>query len=40
MLGTAAGDFARWKARGVDWYAETSDWGAGIRAFKKACDNV
>ena len=40
-LGTAAGDFPRWKARGVDWFAGTSDWGAmaaGIRSFKKECD--
>ena len=40
-LGTAAGDFPRWKARGVDWFAGTSDWGAmavGIRAFKSECD--
>lgn len=43
MLGTAAGDFPRWKARGVDWFAGISDWGAmaaGIRAFKKECGNV
>jgi 2-dehydro-3-deoxyglucarate aldolase/4-hydroxy-2-oxoheptanedioate aldolase len=43
LLGTAAGDFPRWKARGVDWFAGTSDWGAmaaGIRAFKKDCENV
>ena len=42
-LGTAAGDFPRWKARGVDWFAGTSDWGAmaaGIRAFKDDCDKV
>ncbi len=42
-LGTAAGDFPRWKARGVDWFAGTSDWGAmaaGIRAFKGDCDKV
>ena len=40
-LGTAAGDFPRWKARGVDWFAGTSDWGAmaaGIRAFRAACE--
>ena len=40
-LGTAAGDFPRWKARGVDWFAGTSDWGAmaaGFRKFKKECD--
>ena len=43
MLGTAAGDFARWKARGVDWFAGISDWGAmaaGIRAWKADCDKV
>ncbi len=43
MLGTAAGDFPRWKARGVDWFAGISDWGAmaaGIRAFKKECENA
>lgn len=43
ILGTAAGDFARWKARGVDWFAGISDWGAmaaGIRAWKSACDNT
>ena len=42
-LGTAAGGFARWKERGVDWFAGTSDWGAmaaGIRAFKADCDKV
>ena len=40
ILGTAAGDFPRWKARGVDWFAGVSDWGAmaaGFRAFKAAC---
>ena len=40
-LGTAAGDFPRWKARGIDWFAGTSDWGAmaaGIRAFRAACE--
>ena len=40
-LGTAAGDFPRWKVRGVDWFAGTSDWGAmaaGIRAFRKECE--
>lgn len=43
LLGTAAGDFARWKERGVDWFAGTSDWGAmaaGIRAWKESCENV
>jgi 2-keto-3-deoxy-L-rhamnonate aldolase RhmA len=43
LLGTAAGDFPRWKARGVDWFAGISDWGAmaaGIRAFKAECDKV
>ncbi len=43
MLGTAAGDFPRWKARGVDWFAGISDWGAmaaGIRAFRKECKNA
>ena len=43
MLGTAAGDFARWKARGVDWFAGISDWGAiaaGIRAWKADCDKI
>jgi 2-dehydro-3-deoxyglucarate aldolase/4-hydroxy-2-oxoheptanedioate aldolase len=42
-LGTAAGDFPRWKERGVDWFAGVSDWGAmaaGIRSFKSACDAV
>ena len=28
MLGTAAGGFPRWKERGVNWFAGTSDWGA------------
>ena len=40
MLGTAAGGFARWKARGVDWFAGTSDWGAmamGFNAFLNEC---
>ena len=40
ILGTAAGDFPRWKARGVDWFAGISDWGAmasGFRAFKASC---
>ena len=40
ILGTAAGDFPRWKERGVDWFAGISDWGAmaaGIRAFKQNC---
>ncbi len=43
MLGTAAGDFPRWKARGVDYFAGASDWGAmaaGIRKFKKDCENA
>jgi 2-keto-3-deoxy-L-rhamnonate aldolase RhmA len=43
ILGTAAGDFPRWKRRDVDWFAGTSDWGAmaaGIRAFKVDCDKV
>ena len=38
MLGTAAGGFPRWKARGVNWFAGASDWGAmaaGFRAFVK-----
>ncbi len=42
-LGTAAGDFPRWKERGVDWFAGTADWGAmaaGFRAFKADCDKV
>ena len=40
MLGTAAGGFPRWKARGVDWFAGTSDWGAmamGFNAFLNDC---
>ena len=43
ILGTAAGNFPRWKERGVDWFAGISDWGAmaaGLRAFKKECENV
>ncbi len=43
MLGTAAGDFPRWKARGVDYFAGISDWGAvaaGLRAFRKECENA
>jgi hypothetical protein len=43
ILGTAAGNFPQWKARGVDWFCGTSDWGAmaaGIRAFKKECESV
>ena len=40
MLGTAAGGFPRWKERGVNWFAGTSDWGAmaaGFRAFIQDC---
>ena len=40
VLGTAAGDFPRWRERGVDWFAGTSDWGAmaaGLRAFRREC---
>ena len=40
VLGTAAGDFPRWRERGVDWFAGTSDWGAmaaGLRAFRQEC---
>ena len=40
VLGTAAGDFPRWRERGVDWFAGASDWGAmaaGLRAFRKDC---
>lgn len=40
VLGTAAGDFPRWRERGVDWFAGTSDWGAmaaGFRAFRREC---
>ena len=40
LLGTAAGDFPRWKARGVDWFAGTADWGAmayGMKAFLNQC---
>ena len=43
ILGTAAGDFPRWLARGVDWFAGTSDWAAmasGIRAFKASCEEA
>ena len=43
VLGTAAGGFPRWKQRGVDWFAGTSDWGAmaaGFRAFKNECENA
>lgn len=39
-LGTAAGDFPRWRERGVDWFAGASDWGllaAGLRSFRKEC---
>lgn len=42
-LGTAAGDFPRWKERGVDWFAGLSDWGAmasGFRAFRAQCDSI
>ena len=41
FLGTAAGDFPRWKRRGVDWFAGVSDWGAmaaGLRQFKADCN--
>ena len=41
LLGTAAGDFPRWKKRGVDWFAGISDWGAiaaGLRSFRKDCE--
>lgn len=34
ILGTAAGDLPRWKQRGVDWFAGTSDWGAIAGAFR------
>ena len=40
ILGTAAGGFPRWKERGVNWFAGTSDWGAmatGFRNFIKEC---
>ena len=40
VLGTAAGDFPRWRERGVDWFAGASDWGAmsaGLRAFRREC---
>lgn len=40
FLGTAAGDFPRWRERGVDWFAGISDWGAmaaGFRAFRQEC---
>ncbi|MBO5923385.1 MAG: hypothetical protein J6Q81_02610, partial [Lentisphaeria bacterium] len=40
LLGTAAGDFPRWKKRGVDWFAGISDWGAmaaGFRSFISNC---
>ena len=43
LLGTAAGDFPRWKKRGVDWFAGISDWGAmaaGLRNFRKACSEA
>ena len=43
LLGTAAGDFPRWKQRGVDWFAGISDWGAmaaGLRNFRKACSEA
>ena len=38
ILGTAAGNFPRWKDRGVDWFAGISDWGAmaaGLASFRK-----
>ena len=40
VLGTAAGDFPRWRERGVDWFAGAIDWGAmaaGLRAFRREC---
>ena len=40
FLGTAAGNFPRWRERGVDWFAGISDWGAmaaGLRAFRQEC---
>lgn len=40
VLGTAAGDFPRWRERGVNWFAGASDWGAmaaGLRAFRREC---
>ena len=43
LLGTAAGDFPRWRDRGVDWFTGISDWGAmaaGIRAWKKSCEDA
>lgn len=43
ILGTAAGNFPLWKARGVDYFAGISDWGAmaaGIRKFKEDCENA
>ncbi|MBQ6472435.1 MAG: hypothetical protein IJJ33_10660 [Victivallales bacterium] len=35
ILGTAAGDFPRWKARGVNWFAGTSDWGCMAAGFRQ-----
>ena len=43
ILGTAAGDFPRWKRRGVNWFAGTSDWGSiasGFHRFRADCDAV
>ena len=35
ILGTAAGDFPRWKARGVNWFAGASDWGGIAAGFRQ-----
>lgn len=40
-LGTAAGDFPRWKERGVNWFTGVSDWGGiagAFRNFRKDCE--
>lgn len=36
MLGTAAGGFPRWKARGVNWIALTGDCGSIAQGFRQA----
>ena len=41
LLGTAAGDFPRWKERGVNWFTGVSDWGGiagAFRNFRKECE--
>ncbi len=43
ILGTAAGNYSRWKSRKVDWLAGISDWGAmaaGVSHFRAEYENA